>query len=139
MTNRITTGDTVEVVDTQLNRNSTVWRRRIGERLVVEAVSSLNSVRIAGLPRGGWSMERFKKVTPVRPADEVVVGQYIIILRNDQGVLLPAVNPKVYLTDVEAKRIGSVMAKKHGGTFQVFKAICEYDMPKVTTPTFRAL
>jgi hypothetical protein len=139
MTNKINQGDCVEVLDTSDNRSSATFKTSIGKRYIVDEVRG-NFLSLRGVKRKGWSMSRFKVVSPNYPkADEVVVGQYIIILRDENGVLLPAKNPKVYLTDTQAMKIGEVMAKKHGGTFQVFKAIGEYDMPKITTPTFRKL
>ncbi|NPU64616.1 hypothetical protein HL667_06365 [Bradyrhizobium sp. 83012] len=70
-------------------------------------------------------------------AEEIRVGTYVIMLYKD-GKLMPAPNPKVYTSDVQANKIAELMAAKHGGTFQVFKATGEFTMP-VAKPTYRAL
>jgi hypothetical protein len=143
MTNKITAGSTVRVLDISTNRQSPTWRPRIGQLLKVASVSPAGTwIKIEGIERGangGWIAGRFKLVhgAGMQP-DEIKVGTYIISLQKDDGTLLPAAEPKKYSSDGQAKKIAELMAAKHGGKFLIFKAIGEYEMP-VAKPTFRSL
>jgi hypothetical protein len=141
MTNKITVGSTVRVIDNVTNRQSMTWRPRIGQLVKVEAVSPAGSwIKIEGVRRPGttgWVASRFELVS--LQGDEIKVGTYIISLKNADGTLLPASEPKQYATDTQAKKIAELMAAKHGGKFVIFKAIGEFEMPVPVKPVFRAL
>lgn len=131
----IRVGDTVRVLDNDRNQRSATWRGRIGSTMQVTSVTQLGSLRLDHKV-GSWGSDRFEKVAR-EGADEVKVGTYVVILVKE-GVLHPAVQPKVYSTDVQANKIAKLMAEKHGGTFQVFKATGEY-IPPQAEATYRAL
>lgn len=140
MTDKITTGSTVRVLNIAVNRASTRLRPHIHRTFKVTDVRPNGYVMLDGVAplRGaGWMPDRFELVDHPK-ADEVKVGKYIISLERD-GELLPAPKPRTYGTDGQALRVAEQMAAKHGGKFIVFRAVGEFEMPVQVKPTFRAL
>jgi len=128
-------GDLVIVRDYANNRLSNYFKNRIGETLVVDSVNGSGWVGFADISTFHWVPERFE---PAPKADEVQVGTFIISLMNADGTLAPNTNPRIYSSDAQAKKVAAKMAKKHSGSFVVFKATDIFEMP-VAEPTHRSL
>jgi hypothetical protein len=81
---------------------------------------------------GGYHDGDFKLV-PTPKARYAGISDHVLML-CESGHYKPAPEPRVYSSKAQALRVAKEMAKKHGGTFVVFKAVANAVMP-TTEPT----
>lgn len=82
-----------------------------------------------------WTAHRFKLAPPskvINTTPKKDTDMFIIIVKNNIGKLAPAMEPRTYNSEAQAKVVARSMAESHpGNTFVVFKAFGEsYVAPK---------
>ena len=112
-------GDKVRVKDTHDNRLNCHANDKIGKVFTIhDILDDLIYIEPKdGTKFGGLFYYRFEKVEDAK-------GEYILILKNEAGKLLPSPTPRVYTTEAQAKAVAASMAEKNPGLdFLIFKAV----------------
>jgi hypothetical protein len=115
-------GDRVVCLDTL---GAAGWLN-LGEEYIIHSIHLKNGTDI--ILKGqvmSWMKKRFRRVRKN--------AESFVLILKESGVLKPSLEPKVYVSEKQAKFVAQEMAAKHpGSTFIIFKAYGEASAPQPT-------